>query len=137
MWVSRGIELYPQNGGQAAVVDAWAVHGIWWIELSFFFCFGMSFSDHCCVSRSSNRGTASPSLFVFSHIVFHGQVTSGRAGYVPAPFVRLADRTSAFPTARSFALSTSSLRSIFAFMALRCLTACGLFHHQFFETEES
>ena len=31
MWVSRGIELYPQNGGQAAVVDAWAVHGIWWI----------------------------------------------------------------------------------------------------------
>ena len=32
MWVSRGIELYPQNGGQAAVVDAWAVHGIWWIK---------------------------------------------------------------------------------------------------------
>ena len=31
MWVSRGIALYPQNGGQAAVVDAWAVHGIWWI----------------------------------------------------------------------------------------------------------
>ena len=31
MWVSRGIDLYPQNGGQAAVVDAWAVHGIWWI----------------------------------------------------------------------------------------------------------
>ena len=22
-WASRGIELYPQNGGQAAVVDAW------------------------------------------------------------------------------------------------------------------
>ena len=28
IWVSTGIELYPQNGGQAAVVDAWAVHGI-------------------------------------------------------------------------------------------------------------
>ena len=36
MWVSssRGIALYPQNGGQAAVVDAWAVHGIWWICLA-------------------------------------------------------------------------------------------------------
>ena len=34
MWVSRGIALYPQNGGQAAVVDAWAVHGIWWILVS-------------------------------------------------------------------------------------------------------
>ena len=33
MWVSRGIALYPQNGGQAAVVDAWAVHGIWWIRV--------------------------------------------------------------------------------------------------------
>ena len=33
IWVARGIELYPQNGGQAAVVDAWAVHGIWWIIL--------------------------------------------------------------------------------------------------------
>ena len=32
MWVSRGIELYPQNGAQAAVVDAWAVHGKWWIS---------------------------------------------------------------------------------------------------------
>ena len=34
MWVSRGIEQNPQNGGQlqAAVVDAWAVHGIWWIR---------------------------------------------------------------------------------------------------------
>ena len=28
MWVSRRIELCPQNGGQAAVIDAWAVHGI-------------------------------------------------------------------------------------------------------------
>ena len=33
------------------------------IELSFFFCFGMSFSDHCCVPRCSNRCRASPSLF--------------------------------------------------------------------------
>ena len=33
MWVSRGIELYHQNGGQAAVVDAWVVHGIWWIVM--------------------------------------------------------------------------------------------------------
>ena len=34
-------------------------------ELSFFFCFGMSFSDHCGVPRCSNRGRASP--LVFSH----------------------------------------------------------------------
>ena len=33
------------------------------LELSFFFCFGMSFSDHCCVPRFFNRGRASPSLF--------------------------------------------------------------------------
>ena len=32
MWVSRRIELYPQNGGQAAVADAWVVHGTWWIS---------------------------------------------------------------------------------------------------------
>ena len=33
MWVSRRIELYPQNGGQAAAEDAWAVHGIWWVGI--------------------------------------------------------------------------------------------------------
>ena len=33
------------------------------LEHSFFFCFGMSFSDHCCVPRFFNRGRASPSLF--------------------------------------------------------------------------
>ena len=33
------------------------------LELSFFFCFGMSFSDHCCVPRFFNLGRASPSLF--------------------------------------------------------------------------
>ena len=33
------------------------------LELSFFFCIGMSFSDHCCVPRFFNRGRASPSLF--------------------------------------------------------------------------
>ena len=49
-----------------------------------------------------------------SLIVFHGKVSSGSAGYLP--FVRLTDRTSATPTARSYALSTSSLRKIFAFM---------------------
>ena len=36
------------------------------LELSFFFCFGMSFSDHCCVPRCSNRGRACPSLFSHS-----------------------------------------------------------------------
>ena len=30
------------------------------LELSFFFCLGMSFSDHCCVPRFFNRGRASP-----------------------------------------------------------------------------
>ena len=49
-----------------------------------------------------------------SLMVFHGQVSSGSAGYLP--FVRLTDRTSASPTARSYALSMSSLRKIFAFM---------------------
>ena len=32
--VHVGIErnrAIPANGGQAAVIDAWAVHGIWWI----------------------------------------------------------------------------------------------------------
>ena len=33
-------------------------------------------------------------------IVFHGNVSSGSAGYLP--FVRLTDRTSASPTARSY-----------------------------------
>ena len=35
-------------------------------ELSFFFYFGMSFSDECCVPRCSNRGMASPSLLSLS-----------------------------------------------------------------------
>ena len=47
-------------------------------------------------------------------MVFHGQVSSGSAGCLP--FVRLTGRTSASPTARSFAMSTSSLRKNFAFM---------------------
>ena len=47
-------------------------------------------------------------------IVFHGQVSSGSAGYLP--FVRLTDRTSASATARMYVLSTSSLRKNFAFM---------------------
>ena len=49
-----------------------------------------------------------------SLMVFHGQVSSGSAGYLP--FVRLTGRTSASPTTRSYALSTSSLQQIFAFM---------------------
>ena len=49
-----------------------------------------------------------------SLMVFHGQVNSGSAGYLP--FVRLTGRTSASPTTRWYALSTSSLQQIFAFM---------------------
>ena len=60
-----------------------------------------------------------------SLMVFHGQVSSGSAGYLP--LVRLTGRTFASP----YALSTSSLRKIFAFMLV--LRACGLCHHQFFE----
>ena len=50
-------------------------------------------------------------------MVFHGQVSSGSAGYLP--FVRLTGRTgrtSASPRTRSYALITSSLQKIFAFM---------------------
>ena len=82
-------------------------------ELSFFFCFGMSFSDHCCVPRCSNRGRACLSLFS------HGFSRSGelrKRWLLAIIFVRLTGRTSASPTARSYALSTSSLRNIFAFM---------------------
>ena len=46
-----------------------------------------------------------------SLMVFHGQVSSGSL-----PFVGLTGRTSASPTTRSYALSTSSLQKIFAFM---------------------
>ena len=67
-----------------------------------------------------------------SLMVFHGQVSSGSAGYLP--FVRLTGRTSASPTTRSYALSTSSLQQAFS-LSCSCLRACGLFHHQFFETE--
>ena len=49
-----------------------------------------------------------------SVMVFNGQVSSGSAGYLP--FVRLTGRTSASPTTRSYALSTSSLQQIFTFM---------------------
>ena len=49
-----------------------------------------------------------------SLVVFRGQVSSGSAGYLP--FVRLTDRTTAPPTARSYALSKSFLRKSVAFM---------------------
>ena len=49
-----------------------------------------------------------------SLMVFHGQVSSGSAGYLP--FVRLTGRTSASPTTRSYALRRYSLQQIFAFM---------------------
>ena len=86
------------------------------VRFSFDFCFFSSaldcrFSDHCCVSRSSDQCRACPSLFS------HGlplQARSGSAGYLP--FVKLTDRTSACPTARSYAMSRSSLRPIFTFM---------------------
>ena len=68
----------------------------------------------------------------YSPIVFHGQVSSGSAGYLP--FVKLTDRTFAFSTARSYAVSTPPWDK-FSFSS-PCLRACGLFHHQFFETEE-
>ena len=50
-----------------------------------------------------------------SLMVFHGQVSSGSAGYLP--FVRLTGRTSATPTTRSYALSTSSLQKNVRFHA--------------------
>ena len=49
-----------------------------------------------------------------SLVVFRGQVSSGSAGYLP--FVRLTDRTTAPPTARSYALSKSFLRKSVTFM---------------------
>ena len=71
-----------------------------------------------------------------SLIVFRGQVSSGSAGYLP--FVRLTDRTSASPTARSDASSTSSQRK--SLLSCSCLKACRLFRDplpvQVFETEE-
>ena len=50
MWVSRGIELNQQNGGQAAVVDAWAVHGIWWIGVTHI---EMKHPAYCTVAQKS------------------------------------------------------------------------------------
>ena len=67
-----------------------------------------------------------------SFIVFYGKVSSGSAGCLP--FVRLTDRTSSSPTARSYALSSPPWEKF----SLSCsyLRACELFHHQFFEAEE-
>ena len=81
------------------------------LKLSFLFCFGMSFSDHCCVPRFFNEAGV---VLHSSLMVFNGQVSSGSAGYLP--LVRLIGRTSASPTTLSYALSTSSLQQIFAFM---------------------
>ena len=82
------------------------------LSFRFFFCFGMSFSEHCCVPRFLiEAGLVLPS----SLMVFHGQVSSGSAGYLP--FVRLTGRTFASRTARSYAMSTSSLRKKFRFHA--------------------
>ena len=97
------------------------------LELSFFFCFGMSFSDHCCVPRFFNRGRAGPSLFS------HGFSRSSELRKRWLLAIRQADWSHfrvpnntvvwARPPCKNFSLSCS------------CLRACGLFHHQFFETE--
>ena len=81
-------------------------------ELSFFFCFGMSFSDHWCVPGRSNRGRASPSLFSHSF----PRSSELRKRWLLA--IRQADWSN-FRVPNNtvvLALSTSSLRKIFALM---------------------
>ena len=82
------------------------------LSFRFFFCFGTSFSDHCCVPHSSNRGRASPSLFS------HGRSRSSELRKRWLLAIRQAD-WSHFRVPNStvvYALSTSSLKKIFSFM---------------------
>ena len=67
-------------------------------ELSFFFYFGMSFSDQCCVLRCSSRGMANPSFLSHDHSFQRSSELRERL-----PFVRLTDRNFASPTALSYA----------------------------------
>ena len=99
-------------------------------ELSFFFCFWMSFNDHYGVPRCSNRGRASPLLF--SHSFPRSSELRKRWLFA----IRQADWSN-FRVPNSTVVCTehrSSLRK--SPLSCSCLKACGLFHYQLFETEE-
>ena len=67
-----------------------------------------------------------------SLIVFHGQVSSGSAGYLPS--VRLTDQTSACQQHHRMHWAHHPWEKFPR--SCSCVRARGLFHHQFFETEE-
>ena len=81
-------------------------------ELSFFFHFGMSLSDQCCVPRCSNRGMAIPSLLSLSFQ--WSSEPQGALFYLP--FDRLTDSLRTSNSTVVCMGSTSSLRKMFAFM---------------------
>ena len=90
-------------------------------ELSFFFCFGMSFSDHCGVPRCSNRGRASPLLFPQS-FPWSSDLRKRWLFAIPqADWSNFRVPNSPCPDASS----TSSPRKIS--LSCSCLKACGLF----------
>ena len=90
-------------------------------ELSFFFYFGMSFSDQCCVPHSSNRGMASPSLLSHSF----QRSSELRERFLLA--IRQADWWNfRVPNSTVVCMGRSSLRK--CSLSCSCLRACGLFH---------
>ena len=99
------------------------------LELSFFFCFGTSFSDHCCVPRFFNRGRASPSLFS------HGFSRSSELRKRWLLAIRQADWSHFRVPNNTVVCIEHVLPAKKCSLSCSCLRACGLFHHQFFETE--
>ena len=59
-------QLWPGNEVRGITGENWLRCVCFSFELSFFFCFAMSFSDHCGVHRCSNIGRADPLLFSHS-----------------------------------------------------------------------
>ena len=56
-------QLWPGTRFGASQARIGCVVCVSHLSFRFLFCFGMLFSEHCCVPRFSNRGRASPSLF--------------------------------------------------------------------------
>ena len=123
-------QLWPGNEVRGIVGESRLRCVCFSFELSFFFCFWMSFNDPYGVPRCSNRVRACPLLF--SHSFPWSSELRKRWLFA----IRQADWSNfRVPNSTIVCIEhRSSLRK--SSLSCSCLKACRLFHYQLFETEE-
>ena len=115
-------QLWPGNEVRGIVSENQLRCVCFSFELSFFFCFGMSFSDHCGVPHCSKWGRASPLLFSHSF----PRSSEHRKSWFFA--IRQADWSNfRVPNSTAWCIEHLLTKKKFAFMLVAVSKACGLF----------